>query len=136
MLAPIACELFVNGVRQTVARYPNEDFLYTTGAIREGDGLESKLTGKVIYNYTLEEWDRKRNPLSDIFEIDESTAKRAAGWKSLQDVWMFGYPAWNWAGMSTPIVHIGAEDRSMETKMVSRYGIKRQMPYYLYNIFA
>ena len=135
ILSPIACELFVNGNRQTVARYPNEGFLYTTGAIREGDGLESKLTGKVIYNYTLEEWAQKRNPLSDIFEIDEETAKRTASWKSLQDVWMFGYPAWNWAGMSTPVVRIGAEDRSMETKMVSRYGIKRQMPYYLYNIF-
>ena len=135
VLSPIWCELFVNDVRQTVARYPNEGFLYTGDPIREGDGLESKVTGKVIYRYTLEQWAQKRNPVADIFGIDDATAKRAASWKTLQDVWMFGYPAWNWAGMSTPIASISAKDCSMETKMVSRYGIKSHVPFYFYNVF-
>lgn len=135
-LAPIHCELFVDGVRQTVARYPNEGFLYTTGLIREGDGLESKASGKVIYRYTPDEFERVRNPVSDIFEIDRDTAARAAAWKTLRDVWMFGYPAWNWAGMSSPIVSIGIEQCSMETKMVSRYGARTEgAPYYFYNVF-
>ena len=135
VMSPIACELFVNGIRQTVARYPNEGFLFTTKAIREGNGLESKLTGKVIYRYTTEEWEHVRNPLSDIFEIDGETAERASKWKTLNDVWMFGYPAWNWASTSSPIVRMDAKDRSMEPMMVSRYGIKNEAPYYLYNIF-
>ena len=41
VLSPMWCELFVNDVRQTVARYPNRDFLYSTEPIREGRGLES-----------------------------------------------------------------------------------------------
>ena len=135
VLSPIWCELFVNDVRQTVARYPNEDFLYTAEPIREGDGLESKMTGKVFCRYTLEEWETKRNPVSDIYGLDPDTAKRAASWKTLRDVWMFGYPAWNWAGMSTPVVRVDAEKCELETQMVSRYGIKSHAPYYFYNIF-
>ena len=133
VLSPIWCELFVNDVRQTVARYPNEGFLYTTEPIREGDGLESKMTGKVIYRYTAEEWAKKRNPISDIHGIDPETAKRAAAWKT-KDVWVFGYPAWNWAGTSSPLANIDAEACTMEPKMVSRYGIKARAPYYFYNV--
>ena len=135
VLSPIWCELFVNDIRQTIARYPNEDFLYTTDPIREGDGLESKITGKVIYRYTLDEWEQKRNPVSDIYGIDPETAKRAAAWEDLRDVWMFGYPTWNWAGMSTPIVRIDEQECAMETKMVARYGMKSHAPYYFYNVF-
>ena len=135
VLSPLWCELFVNDMRQTIARYPNEGFLYTEAPVREGDGLESKITGKVIYRYTLEEWEKKRNPVSDIYGLDADTAKRAATWKTLRDVWMFGYPTWNWAGMSTPIVRIDGEKGEMETQMVSRYGMKSHAPYYFYNVF-
>ena len=44
VLSPLGCELFVNDIRQTVARYPNEGFLFTEEPIREGDGLESSIT--------------------------------------------------------------------------------------------
>ncbi|MBR7161791.1 MAG: hypothetical protein IKD07_05190, partial [Clostridia bacterium] len=106
VLSPMWCELFVNDVRQTLARYPNEGFLFTEKPIREGDGRESTVTGSIQYRYTLEEWEKVRNPLSDIYRLDPDTAKRAAAWKTLDDVWMFGYPAWNWADMSTPVVRI------------------------------
>ena len=134
VLSPMWCELFVDGRRQTVARYPNEGFLHTTSPIREGDGLESTITGKVTYRYTLEEWETVRNPRSDIFGIDADTARRAAAWKSLRDVWMFGYPTWHWASASTPIVRIDGEACEMETKMVARYGIKPNRPFYFYNV--
>lgn len=135
LLSPIWCELFVNDVRQTIARYPNEGFLYTTDPIREGDGLESSITGKIVYSYTREEWAKKRNPISDIYGIKAEDAARAASWQTLRDVWMFGYPRWNWADMSTPIVCVDAEKCSMETKIVSLYGMKSGAPYYFYNVF-
>ena len=135
VLSPIWCELFANGVRQTIARYPNEGFLYTEAPVREGDGKESTVTGSVQYRYTDGEWAKKRNPISDIYRLDPETARRTASWKSLDDVWMFGYPAWNWADMSTPVLRIDAKTREMETKMVSLYGMKTGAPYYFYNIF-
>ncbi len=135
VLSPLWCELFVNDIRQTIARYPNEGFLYTKEPIREGDGLESSITGKIVYRYTLDEWAKKRNPTSDVYQLDAKTAKRAASWKTLHDVWFYGYPRWNWADMSTPIVRIDAENGAMETKLVSRYGMKPNAPYYFYNVF-
>ena len=135
VLSPLWCELFVNDVRQTIARYPNEGFLYTEAPIREGEGKESTITGSIKYRYTPEEWENVRNPLSDIYRLDPDTAKRAAAWKTLKGVWMFGYPAWNWADMSTPVVNIDAETCEMETKMVSLYGMKTGAPYYFYNVF-
>lgn len=135
VLSPLWCELFVDDERQTIARYPNEGFLYTTDPIREGDGLESTITGKIIYNYTREQWAKKRNPTSDIYGIRAEDAARAASWQTLRDVWMFGYPQWNWADMSSPITRIDPQACSMETKIVSLYGMKREAPYYFYNIF-
>ena len=135
VLSPMWCELFVDDVRQTVARYPNEGFLYTEAPFREGDGRESTVTGSIQYRYTPEEWESVRNPLSDIYRLDPETARRAASWKTLSDVWMFGYPAWNWADMSTPVVRIDEKTCEMETKMVSLYGMKKGAPYYFYNVF-
>ena len=135
VLSPMWCELFVNDVRQTVARYPNEGFLYTEEPICEGEGRESTVTGSIRYRYTPEEWENIRNPLSDIYRLDSDTAKRAASWKTLDDVWMFGYPAWNWADMSTPVVGIDEKTCAMETGMVSLYGMKKGAPYYFYNVF-
>lgn len=132
VLAPMWCELFVNNARQTVARYPNDGYLFVTAAIREGEGRESLWS---VEKHSPAEWAEMRNPKSDIFGIDPETARRAASWKTLNDVWMFGYPAYTWADTSSPIVRIDPERCEMETKYVSLYGIRADAPYYIYNVF-
>ena len=99
IMSPMWCELFINDTRQTVARYPNDEFLNHCGAISEGEGLESK-TGVGIAH---DKWIKMRNPRSDIYKIDEDTAKRAASWKYAHDLWMFGYPSHDWAAHGTVI---------------------------------
>ena len=135
ILSPMWCELFVNDVRQTIARYPNEGFLYSEEPIREGDGKESNITGSLKFRHTSEEWETIRNPISDIYRLDSDTSKRVASWKSLHDVWMFGYPVWNWADMATPVVGFDEKNCALETGMVSLYGMKKGAPYYFYNVF-
>lgn len=132
VIEPMWCELYVNNERQTIARYPNEGFLHTAEPVCEGDGRES--VGSVM-KHSKVEWESVRNPRSDIFGIDCETACRAASWKTLQDVWMFGYPAYTWADTSSPVVRIDREKCEMETKYVSLYGIHAGAPYYFYNIF-
>ena len=131
VLSPMWCELFVNGTRQEIARYPNEGFLFSGEPVREGAGLETtgrkKLSGA--------EWAKVRNPVSDIYSIDGETARRMAGWKSLDGVWMFGYPMYGWADMSSPIRSVDPEACRMETAWVSLYGMKPHAPYYFYNVF-
>ena len=139
IMSPMWCELFINDTRQTVARYPNDEFLNHCGAISEGEGLESK-TGVGIAH---DKWIKMRNPRSDVYKIDEDTAKRAASWKYAHDLWMFGYPSHDWADMSTPVVKIDPTDCSMETKYVSMFGVQPPNKkdefhnggrYYLYNL--
>lgn len=132
VLEPMWCELFVNNVRQTVARYPNEGFLHTTATVRVGEN-RPKVTAATHGNFA--KWEALRNPQSDIFGIDADTARRAGGWKTLDDVWMFGYPMYTWADTSSPVVAIDSDRGTMETAYVSLYGVRDEAPYYFYNVF-
>ncbi len=130
---PVFCELFVNGKRQVIARYPNEGYLFTKDPVRTGlEDIEARglPTGDL-------DWDNGvvRNPMADIYTLDEETAKRASGWRDISGAWMFGYPMFNWADMSSPIKSIDPESGHMETRWVSRFGMKPNAPIYFYNIF-
>ena len=129
--SPMSCELFVNDTRMEIARYPNEGFLYTEKALREGECAEP--TGKP--RLTIEEWESIRNPLGDIRRIDADTAERVRGWKHTDDVWVFGYPKYNWADVSSPVKHLDSDERTHETTYVRRFGIRDCAPYYFFNVF-
>lgn len=86
------CELFVDDQRQTLARYPDNDFLLTEEVVKTGLGKESD--GALT---AVENWDEIRNPESDIYRVNSDLAKRISGWETLDDVWMFGYWKYDWA---------------------------------------
>lgn len=130
VLSPMWCELFVNDTRMEIARYPDTDFLYTEEVLREGRCKEP--TGKSKLSDT--EWSQIRNPPGDIRRIDKDTAQRVKGWKTLQDVWVFGYPKYGWADESSPITVLDPETRIMETTYVSQFGAKEHAPYYFFNV--
>ncbi len=126
---PLYCELFVNDKRQTLARYPDEDFLYTEKVLHTGKGYESNgATTKV------ENWDEIRNPESDIYEISPELADRMGSWNTLDGVWMMGYWKYDWADASTPIGEFSEENRTLSPKFVSLYGTKTDAPYYFFNV--
>jgi len=124
------CELFVNGQRQTLARYPNGNgFLETGKPIFTVGGSESEQTG------TFDpEWRKQRDPKSDIYEVNEALAKRISSWETLEDVWMFGYWMYDWADASTPIGSFDPEKRTLSPKFVSQWGARKGAPYYFFNI--
>ncbi len=129
--SPMWCELFVNNERQEIARYPDADFLYTGKYVHEGQGLEHQGKKKM----DSAEWYALRNPESDIYSIDKETAARVATWKTTDGAWVFGYPQWNWADMSSPVTSIDTETGEMALEYVSLYGMKDNAPYYFYNVF-
>lgn len=124
------CELFVNDKRQTIARYPNEEWLYTEKVIKTGLGRESDGAATVVEN-----WESIRNPESDVYEVSKKLAKRISGWETLDDVWMFGFWKYDWADASTLIGYFDAEKRELSPKFVSMYGTKKDAPYYFFNVF-
>lgn len=132
VLSPLWCEVFINDERQTLARYPDSGYLTTTSPIKEGDCLLPLTKEQTL---TDETWNALRNPEGDINGIDPETAARAASWATLDHVWMFGYPRFDWADMSSPVTAIDTTNNSMTTEFVSIYGLKESASYYFYNVF-
>lgn len=126
----IYCELFVNDRRQVLARYPDEGWLETEEVVQTGYGLE---TGGSLTK--REDWYEIRNPAPDIYKINQELADRIASWKTLDDVWLFGYWKYDWADASSPIGDFNAQDRTLSPKFVSTYGTKTGAPYYFFNVF-
>ncbi len=125
-------EVFFNDERMTLSRYPNDDYLYTTTPISEGECLLPMMSAQTL---TDAEWWALRNHEGDVNGIEAETAARAASWATLDDVWMFGYPRFDWADMSSPVTAIDTTNNSMSTKYVSIYGLRESAPYYFYNVF-
>ncbi len=127
---PLYCELFVNDERQTLARYPDNDYLYTEEVVKTGLGKESD--GALT---EVPDWENIRNPESDIYRVSEELADRISGWKNTDDVWMFGYWKYDWADASTPIGSFDNSTRELSPRFVSLYGTKEEAPYYFFNVF-
>ena len=126
----IYSELFVNDRRQTLARYPDEGWLATEEVVQTGYGLE---TGGALTK--REDWYEIRNPAPDIYKISQELTDRVASWKTLDDVWLFGYWKYDWADASSPIGDFNAEKRTLSPKFVSTYGTKTGAPYFFFNVF-
>ena len=126
---PLYCELFVDDIRQTIARYPDNEYLYTEEVVKTGLGKESD--GSLT---EVKGWYEIRNPEPDVYKVNSELAKRISGWKNLDDVWMFGYWKYDWADASTPIGSFDKETRELTPKFVSLYGTKTDAPYYFFNV--
>lgn len=126
---PLYCELFVDDIRQTVARYPDNEYLYTEEVVKTGLGKESD--GALT---EVEDWYEIRNPEPDIYKVNPELAKRISGWKNLEDVWMFGYWKYDWADASTPIGSFDKDTCELSPRFVSLYGTKTDAPYYFFNV--
>ncbi len=126
---PLYCELFVDDIRQTIARYPDNEYLYTEEVVKTGLGKESDGALTEVKN-----WYEIRNPEPDVYKVNPELAKRISGWKNLDDVWMFGYWKYDWADASTPIGSFDKDTRELTPKFVSLYGTKTDAPYYFFNV--
>lgn len=115
---PMYSELFVNGTRQMLARYPNEDYIYTDSVISSGKALEDKPNG---------------DPAGDVFAVNDVLASRIQSWSNIENVWMYGFWQYDWADGSTPIESFNKENNSLTTKYQSFFGTRENAPYYFYN---
>ncbi len=120
----IYCELFINDSRQTIARYPNgKEYLRTGKVLDEGEsGWMSQ------FNDTV------HNPRAETYQMRKALSERIKSWKTLDDVWMFGYWAYDWADASTPIGKVDYNDLTISPKFVSRFKPKKDAPYYFFNV--
>lgn len=121
------CELFCNGRRMTLARYPDEGWLKLSDVADVGDCSEFP---EQCYDLS---WHEKRNPRGGKYIMDKETARRAEGWQSDEDIWVYGYFCHDWADSATR-VRMDAPMRAFYPEHVSYFGARPGKPYYFYNV--
>jgi len=129
-MGPLPCELFVDGRRQTIARYPNgKEWLKISDVLDQGDWCENY--EDTIYGPA---WAALRNPRGGTFVMDKETAARTAGWASIDDVWVFGCFRYEWADDSTPLLALDSAARTATMEYGSMFGYSSSSTYYFYNV--
>ena len=120
-------EVFSGGKRMRIARYPDEGFLKIDEVFDVGDVGEFP-----DQNYWYG-WEERRNHRGGCYIIDRETNYRVQTWKSLENIWVFGYFKHDWADSSTP-VKFDTRNRAIYPEHVARFGCKKGADYYFYNI--
>ncbi len=125
------CELFCNGKRMTLSRYPNTgEYLYTGKIVDNGDSREVYTSAGTQTNAG---WETMKFPRGGTFEAPADVIERVKSWAQSPDVWMFGYFQYDWADSTTPLASVG--DNTITTEYASVYGFKEGAPYYFFNVF-
>jgi hypothetical protein len=110
---PAHLELFFGGKRMTLARWPNDG--YTSIAAVAGEKHDGEL-GKLEAGFYYQ-------------------GDRPKLWKSLDDVWVHGYWAWDWANSYEEIDSIDTNQRLLKTKPpYGVYGFRQGQRFYFLNV--
>lgn len=111
-------ELFFNGQPQTLARWPNEDFVQIAGLVG-GDPVDVRGTkgdriGKFFYQ-----------------------GDRPARWAREQDPWVHGYWFWDWSDQRQRVERIDSGRGVIElAEPYHNYGYRTGQWYYAYNLLC
>ena len=134
-------EVFIDGKRQVLARYPNNGDLLVTGIVSLGSYADYYGTNETAYEYTYGHrhddytWRNIRNPEGCTFNFSIEAQERISKWSSTEGVWMNGNPRLAWATIQFPFEYIDVENREAKLKYASIYGVGIGGKYYMFNIF-
>lgn len=121
-------ELYLNGKRMQLSRYPKEGYLHLAGVIDAGECLEYPV------HCIHEGWREKRNPRPGEYMMDPGTARRVRGWKHAKDIWTFGYFGYDWASASCPVTEFDTVKGSFVPEFVSMFGVYEGARYCFLNV--
>jgi parallel beta-helix repeat protein len=124
----VAPELFVNGVSQRLARYPSQGELETGRVVDPGG-----------YPRACMDLPRDERPACSAREFARPPTfgyldPRPERWASLDDVWMSGQWAYNWADGTLQIGALDREAQTITTTRASMYQVHPERPYHYFNV--
>ncbi len=139
---PKESEVFMNGKRLHIARWPNDDYIKTYSVIDNGVAAEyftndeyDNIHSSTDSRYAPE--DRNiMNAQGGIFTVFDEVVDRAKLWPSLDDLWLFGYFKWAWAEANIPVKVFDLDAKSIELAQAQQYGVSKGAPFYFYNVLA
>ncbi len=113
------CELFFAGQPMTLARWPNEGQFAQIAGFPEGAGQGDEQGGKI-------------GALTGGFFYSGDRPRR---WQSLDDVWVHGYWAWDWANSYERVASIDLDRRLIKTAPpYGQYGFRKGQRFYFLNV--
>ncbi|HNS20310.1 MAG TPA: right-handed parallel beta-helix repeat-containing protein [Sedimentisphaerales bacterium] len=111
-------ELFVGGVPQTLARWPNEGFVKT---------------GEILGTDTFTQWGSIQGCKDGKFHYVEDRPSR---WLDEQDVRLYGYWFWDWYEEYQKVASIDANQKVFTlSPPYSNYGYRKDQRYHAVNVF-
>ncbi len=119
---PKAPQLLINGNMQTVARYPDEEYLYIDTVVDEGVDVRNNTEGKGVMDY-------KGQGIAI-----RSNDARISKWKQAKDVFMFGYFMYDWAEAVLPCTIDFENKNTISTEYPSVYGVTTNRRFYCFNL--
>lgn len=123
----LSMELFINGNRAQVSRYPNDYFVKTVATI---DRTESgDIYGEIKYN------DRE-NFYGRIFTLSDDVIDRISQWSSFEDIYAQGYFRWSWRDSTTLIESFDFDKSEVALTVSPSYGISNGAPFYFFNVYS
>ncbi len=126
----VPSELLVNGKAQTIARYPNNDYLVISQVDDTGEIVRNWYKDYIgTDNYTPED-QRTTDPM--IFRI---TDVRAKNWINADELLVYGTFVHSWADQTLPVAKINPDLLQITTKYPSVYGCAKDQLIYFYNLF-
>lgn len=128
---PDAPELFVNGSRMTLARYPNEGYTTVKRVIDPGDYVRMWADDKKSDPGYVPEEERHYPPRGGVFEYADARVER---WLSYDDVWVRGYFGEDWADALVAIKAVDKTAKTISTVHASTYSYKDGKRYYYLNV--
>ena len=118
-------EVFIDGVRQTIARYPNDENLRIERIVSHGSFAPYYGTNEIAYEFSHGSSHDDpsatliRNPEGSTFIFDSETQERMSKWSSVENVWMNGNPRFAWAFIKFPFEYLDVENREAKLKYAS-----------------
>ena len=120
--------LYCGSDRMKLASYPAQGFVKLKDVRDPGQCFEYPT------HHVHPEYDSLRNPRGGEYVMDEETNARVKGWTHRDDLWVFGYFAYDWADSSSP-VRVDTDTASIYPQYVSRYGAYEGALYRFDNVF-
>ena len=115
---PAHLELFFRGEPMPLARWPNEGFTKIAG-LPEGSAAPN-------------EHGMQQGKLEEGFLYEGDRPRR---WKGLDDIWLYGYWAWDWAASYEKLASVDVDQRLIKTVApFGNYGFRVGQRFYFLNV--
>ena len=123
-----APELIIDGEAMTVARYPNDEYMYIESVIEEGAYVSKWDNEEGNANYIKPE-DRIPTPFT--VTVDDS---RVGEWVNAKDALLSGNFKYSWASQTVPLASVDSAKHSLTSKYPSFFSVAANQYFYIYNL--